>query len=260
MLAITPKALSPDELALYDWQLSVPDVGEEGQARLKGASVLISRVGGLGGVVAYELAAAGVGRLLLAHGGTIRPADLNRQLLMTYDGIGRPRMDVAVPRLRELNPFVEIEAVQEQVSEENAAQLVSQVDLVIDCAPLFVERFAMNRAAVELGKPMIECAMYELEAQLTTIIPGETPCLACLYPEAPPAWTRKFPVFGAVSGTVGCLAAMEAIKLITGIGTLLTNRLLLMDLRTMSFHRTSIARHLDCAVCSNIVHHTNKSE
>lgn len=252
MLSITPITLSREELAIYEWQLSVPDVGVAGQERLKGASVLISRVGGLGGVVAYELAAAGVGRLLLAHGGTIHPADLNRQLLMTHDGIGKPRLEVAVPRLRELNPYIEIEAVSEQVSEENAMRLVGQVDLVIDCAPLFSERFAMNRAAVLLGKPMIECAMYELEAQLTTIIPGSTPCLACLYPEAPPAWTRQFPVFGAVSGTVGCLAAMEAIKLITGIGEFLTNKLLLMDLRTMAFRRTSIYRNHECAVCGGI--------
>ena len=252
MLATSAKTLSPEELALYAWQLPVPDMGETGQARLKNASVLISRVGGLGGVVAYELAAAGVGRLLLAHGGNIQPADLNRQLLMTYDGIGKPRLEIAVPRLRALNPFIEIEALPENITEENAASLVRQVDLVIDCAPLFAERFAMNRAVVQYGKPMIECAMYELEAQLTTLLPGETPCLACLYPEAPPAWTRRFPVFGAVSGTVGCLAAMEAIKLITGIGELLTNKLLLMDLRTMSFQRTTISRNPACPVCGGL--------
>ncbi len=227
MLSIEPKALTPEEQEIYAWQTTVSDMGEAGQARLKGASALISRVGGLGSVVAYELAAAGIGRSVLAHGGIIRPSDLNRQLLMTYAGIGQPRLEIAAPRLRELNPFIEIETVPEQVNEDNAAALVSRVDLVIDCAPLFTERFAMNRAAVAQGKPIIECAMYELEAQVTTIIPGNTPCLACLYPEFPQAWTRLFPVFGAVSGTVGCLAAMEAIKLITGIGNLLTGQLLL---------------------------------
>jgi len=104
---------------------------------LKGASVLVSRVGGVGGAAAYQLAAAGVGRLVLAHAGNVRASDLNRQLLMTHDGIGRPRMEVAPRRLRELNPFLEVEAVAENVSEANVARLVCGVDLVIGAAPLF---------------------------------------------------------------------------------------------------------------------------
>ncbi len=253
MLKITPKALTDEERAIYEWQMWVPGVGEEGQERLKGASVLISRAGGLGGVVAYELAAAGVGKIVLAHGGNVNHSDLNRQLLMTYDWLGKPRVESAANRLRELNPFIEIVAFPEQVKEDNAAELVGQVDIVIDCAPLFVERFAMNREAVRQGKPMIESAMYELEAQVTTILPGETPCLACLHPENPPAWKRQFPVFGAVSGTVGCLAAMEAIKLITGIGTPLAGTLLLMDLSDMQFRRIAISRNPECPVCSSLV-------
>ncbi|MEE3181132.1 MAG: ThiF family adenylyltransferase, partial [Planctomycetota bacterium] len=144
---IEPKSLTDEERAVYEWQMWVPEFGEEGQEKLKGASVLISRIGGLGGVVAYELAAAGVGRLVLAHAGDVKPSDLNRQLLMTHDGLGKSRVESAARRLRELNPRLEIEAVGENVNEDNVARLVESVDLVVDCAPLFEERFLMNREA-----------------------------------------------------------------------------------------------------------------
>jgi len=243
--------LTDEERAVYEWQIWVDDFREAGQESLKGASVLVSRVGGLGSVVAYELAAAGVGKLVLAHAGNVKPSDLNRQLLMTHDWLGKPRVESAERRLRDLNPRLAIVAVGENVSEANADRLVAQVDLVVDCAPLFEERFAMNRAAVAQGKPIIECAMYDLEANIMSVIPGETPCLACLTPEQPPAWKREFPVFGAVSGTVGCLAAMEAIKLLAGFGEPLTGKLLTFDLRTMRFATRRIRRNRQCAVCGD---------
>jgi molybdopterin-synthase adenylyltransferase len=230
----------------------VPGFGEEGQRRLKGASVLVSRVGGLGGAAAYYLAAAGVGKLVLAHAGNVKPADLNRQTLMTHDWIGKPRAQCAARRLRELNPRLEVEAVTENVSEANVDRLVSGVDLVIDAAPMFEERFAMNRAAVAARKPMVECAMYELEAQITTILPGRTPCLRCLYPGVPPEWKREFPVFGAVSASVGCIAAMEAIKLIAGFGEPLAGRLLTYDLRDMTFRTLKVRRDPTCEVCGGL--------
>src|SRR6266536_3037716 len=159
--------LTNADRAIYEWQLSVSGFGEEGQRRLKNASVLVSRVGGVGGTVAYQLAAAGVGRLVLAHAGNVRPDDLNRQLLITHDWIGRPRMDLAPRRLRELNPTLEVLAIAENVSEENVGRLVGEADLVVSCAPLFRERLLMNCEAVRQGKPMVDCAMYELEGQLT---------------------------------------------------------------------------------------------
>ena len=243
------KALSDDDRAVYEWQLWVSGFGEEGQKRLKNASVLISRVGGVGGTVAYHLAAAGVGRLVLAHAGNVRPDDLNRQLLMTYASVGSPRMDIAPARLRELNPFVEVEAVAENVTDANVERLVGKVDLVMGCAPLFSERLALNREAVRQGKPLVDCAMYELEGQVTTILPGRSPCLACLYPEAPPGWRREFPVFGAVAGVIGSLGAMEAIKVLSGLGAPLASVLLLCDLRDMTFRRMAIHRRASCAVC-----------
>lgn len=241
--------LNAEERAIYEWQMWLPGFGEAAQRRLKGASVLISRVGGLGGNVAYQLAAAGVGRLLLAHGGNLRPGDLNRQLLQTHDHLGQPRMDSIVRRLRDLNPRLEITAVPENISDTNAAALVGQADVVVDAAPMFEERFALNRAAVAARRPMVECAVYALEAHLTTFIPGRTGCLQCLVPEVPTDWRRQFPVLGAVSGTAGCLGAVEVVKLLTGLGEPLAGTRLVMDLGTMQFRRLKAPRRADCPVC-----------
>ncbi len=245
------ESLTDVERAVYEWQLWVPGLGEEGQERLKAARVLVSRVGGLGSVVALELAAAGVGTLVLAHGGDIKASDLNRQLLMTHDALGTPRIASIERRLKDLNPRLETVCLGENVTPKNVRELVGQADLVVDCAPLFSERLALNAEAVRQGKPMVECAMYELQAQIFTILPGQTPCLACLTPESPPAWKREFPVLGAVSGSVGCIAAMEAIKVIAGFGQPLAGRMLNYDLRDVRFHEMAIERDPACAVCGD---------
>ncbi|MES2594824.1 MAG: HesA/MoeB/ThiF family protein [Verrucomicrobiota bacterium] len=243
--------LTDTERALYEWQMWVPGMGEEGQRHLKGASVLISRVGGLGGLVALELAAAGIGKLVLAHGGRLKLADLNRQLLQTRSHVGEVRMESIVRRLQELNPDCEIVGIAENASPENADELVDQADIVVDAAPLFQERLALNAAAQHAGKPMVECAMHNLEASVTTFVPGRTGCLACYVPEVPVTWRRQFPVFGAVSGTAACLGAMEVIKLITGLGEPLAGEMLCMDLARMSFRRVKLPRREDCEVCGS---------
>ena len=242
-------SLSADEQSRYQWQMWIEGHGEIGQRKLKATSVLVSRIGGVGGTAAYYLAAAGIGKLLLAHAGPIRPSDLNRQILMTTPALGTARVDSAVVRLRDLNPHVEIETVAENISDENAARLVGKVDIVVDAAPLFNERHAMNRAAVQLGKPLVEAGMYDYDAQVTTVLPGKSPCLACLWPNDPPHWKREFPVLGAVSGTVGALAATEVVKLITGVGEPLAGRLLTMNLRSMEFRTLAIERDPNCRVC-----------
>lgn len=243
--------LTADDRGRYEWQLWVHGFGEEGQRRLKAATVFISRIGGVGGAVAMQLAAAGVGRLLLAHAGDLRLDDLNRQLLMATDGIGKPRIESAVRRLRDLNPHVAVEAMAENVDQHNVERLVGRADVIVSAAPLFEERLQMNREAVRRGVPLVDCAMYELEGRLTTIVPGDTPCLNCLSPERPPNWTREFPVFAAVASSVGSLAAMEVIKIVAGVGEPLTGRLLNFDLRDMTFTTIAIARRPDCRVCGS---------
>lgn len=242
--------LTDEERATYEWQMWVADFGEEGQRALKGATALVSRCGGVGGTVAYYLAAAGIGRLILAHAGNVKHSDLNRQLLMTHAGLGQPRAEQGSRRLRELNPRLEVEVVAENISEQNADRLVQKADIIMDCAPLFEERFAMNRAAVQHKKPVVEAAMYDLDAQLTTIVPGRTPCLACLYPSKPPAWKRQFPVLGAVSGAIAALAALEAIKVLAGFGEPLFGKLLHCNMRDMSFQTVKVTRDPKCSVCS----------
>jgi molybdopterin/thiamine biosynthesis adenylyltransferase len=244
--------LTEEERSVYEWQMWVEGFGETGQRALRSATVLISRCGGVGGTAAYYLAAAGVGRLILAHGGNIKPSDLNRQLLMTHAGLGTSRVASAARRLKELNPRLQVTPLAQNISESNASRLVSEADLVLDCAPLFEERFLMNREAVRQGKPLIDSAMFELEGQLTTILPGRTPCLACIYPTPPVGWKRQFPVFGAVAGTFGALAALEAIKVLTGIGQPLTGQMLVADLGHLTFRKVPLQRNPQCAVCGQL--------
>jgi molybdopterin/thiamine biosynthesis adenylyltransferase len=244
--------LTQEERQIYEWQMWTRGMGESGQKRLKSSRVLISRIGGVGGLVAYELAAAGIGTLVLAHGGAIKHSDLNRQILMTHGALGTSRVECAARRLHDLRPDLDIVSVPENASDSNVAGLVGQVDLVVDCAPLFKERFALNAEAVRQGKPMIDCAMFEFEATLTSILPGVTPCLRCLYPDDPVDWRREFPVFGAVAGSIGCLAAVEAIKIISGVGKPLFGRLLAMDLSSMAIRSLRIGRDPTCPVCGNL--------
>jgi molybdopterin-synthase adenylyltransferase len=249
---MTNLQLSSDERAIYEWQLWVEGFGEQGQLRLKNSTVLVSRIGGVGGTLALHLAAAGVGRLILAHAGELRPNDLNRQLLMSHAGLGQSRVTQAAERLRQFNPHVEVVPIAENVEAGNVDRVVRDADLIASCAPLFQERLLLNRAAVDQNKPLVDCAMYELEAQLTTIKPGNGPCLACLYPEEPAAWKRQFPVFGAVAGVIASLGAMEVIKVLAGLGTPLVGKMLLCDLADMTFRTIALRRNEACPVCARL--------
>lgn len=171
---------------------------------------------------------------------------------MSHAGLGTSRMDQAVARLKALNPRIEIVPEPSNIAEANAARLVGLADVIVDCAPLFAERYLLNRESVAQRKPMIEAAVHELEFHLTVFIPGETPCLRCLYPEPSATWTRKFPVFGAVSGMAGSLAAMETIKLLAGFGETLRGRLLTMDLRNHWMTKPRIRRLPDCPDCGKL--------
>ena len=244
------ESLTEEERSTYEWQIWTEGFGEEGQRRLKNSTVLISRCGGLGSVVAYELAAAGVGRLIIAHGGNVKYSDLNRQLLMTYDWLGKPRIETIKRRLKDLNPRLEIVPLATNLNEEVAEEWVPQADVCVGAAPLFQERFAMNDACVRHGVPHVNCAMFDTEATIATFEGGGRPCLRCLTPELPKYWRRQFPVFGATSGTVACMGAMEVIKLLAGLGQSLKNELVHFDLRYMNFDKIAIAADPDCPVCS----------
>ncbi|MEL7355653.1 MAG: HesA/MoeB/ThiF family protein [Cyanobacteria bacterium J06560_6] len=250
----SPTEFSPTELERYRRQMMLPGLGEAGQQRLKGTTALVTGVGGLGGTAALYLAVAGVGKLILVRGGDLQRDDLNRQVLMTDDWVGKPRVLKAQETLRAINPDIEIEAVCEYVTADNIDALVQQADIALDCAFDFKERDFLNAACVRWNKPMVEAAMNGMDAYLTTIVPGKTPCLSCLFPEKP-EWDRwGFGVLGAVSGTLACLAALEAIKLITGLGEPLLGQLLTMDLARAAFAKRHSYHDPNCRVCGSSSH------
>lgn len=243
--------LTPTELERYRRQMMLPGFGEAGQRKLKDTTALVTGVGGLGGTAALYLAVAGVGKLILVRGGNLKRDDMNRQILMTDDWVGKPRVFKAKETLAAINPDIEIEAICEFVTVENVDSLVRSVDLALDCAFDFNERTLLNAACVRWGKPMVEAAMNDMEAYLTTIIPGKTPCLSCIFPEIP-EWDRwGFGVLGAVSGTLACLAALEAVKLITGLGDPLLGKLLTMDLARAEFAKRRPYQDPNCPVCGD---------
>ncbi|MEC4817377.1 MAG: HesA/MoeB/ThiF family protein [Scytonema sp. PMC 1069.18] len=243
--------LTPTELERYSRQMMLPNFGETAQKRLKSATVLVTGVGGLGGTAALYLAVAGVGRLILVRGGDLRLDDMNRQILMTHDWVGKPRVFRAKEALEAINPDVIVEAVHDYVTPDNVDSLVQSADMALDCAHNFTERDLLNAACVRWRKPMVEAAMDGMEAYLTTIIPGVTPCLSCLFPEKPDWDRRGFSVLGAVSGTLACLTALEAIKLITGFSQPLLSQLLTIDLTRLEFAKRRSYRDRSCPVCGN---------
>ncbi len=248
-----PDQLTDLERDIYRRQIQIPGFGEEAQLKLRNSSAFITRVGGLGGPAALYLAMAGIGKLIIAHGGKLTWSNLNRQLLMAYDHVGKPRIECVPDLFQRLAPHVELVTVGEEVDEGLARELVAQVDIVCDCPPSFEERYALNKACVELRKPMIEAAMYGMEGNLTLIVPGETPCLACLVPEKPYWWqTYGFPVLGAVSAALGCLAAVEAIKYLAGFGETLKGKMLAYDADAMEFVKFPLKRRPDCPICGHL--------
>ncbi|HEY9828262.1 MAG TPA: HesA/MoeB/ThiF family protein, partial [Stenomitos sp.] len=198
------------------------------------------------------LAVAGVGKLILARGGTLRLDDMNRQVLMTDDWVGMPRVFKAQETLQAINPDIEVEAIYDYVTPHNVNDLVRAADLALDCAHNFGERDLLNAACVRWGKPMIEAAMNDMEAYLTTVIPGQTPCLSCLFPEKPDWDRRGFGVLGAVSGTLACLTALEAIKVLTGTGQFLRSQLLTMNLDRLEFTKLRTYHDPNCPVCRSV--------
>ncbi|MBN3943272.1 MAG: HesA/MoeB/ThiF family protein [Nostoc sp.] len=243
--------LTPSELERYHRQMMLPNFGETAQKRLKSATVLVTGVGGLGGTSALYLAVAGVGRLILVRGGDLRLDDMNRQVLMTNDWVGKPRVFKARETLQAINPDIRVEAVHDYVTKENVDSLVQSADIAVDCAHNFTERNLLNQACVRWQKPMVEAAMDGMEAYLTTIIPGVTPCLSCLFPEKPDWNQRGFSVLGAVSGTLACLSALEVIKLITKFSEPLLSQLLTIDLMRMEFAKRHSYHDPSCLVCGS---------
>ncbi len=238
------------EFQRYQRQLMLSGFGIKEQEKLKRSTALVAGVGGLGGTAALYLAVAGIGKLILLHDGPLELPDLNRQILMKDSWVGKDRVFCAQNTLHEINPEVEVQAINDKVRKESISDHVEEADIVLDCRHNFSERFLLNEASVLQKKPMVEAAMEGMEAYLTTLYPGRTPCLACLYPEGRPEWDYLgFPVLGGVSGALGALAAIEAIKVLTGFGEPLYSKKLAFDAEVMEFKKFNLVRSASCPVC-----------
>jgi len=223
----------------------------EHQQRLRNSTALIAGVGGVGGTAALYLAVAGIGKMIFAHYGKLTLSNMNRQILMTHDWIGKSRVVRAKKAIEEINPEVAVEIFDERLSENNIESLLDGVQIALSARPNFQERRILNNACVKKNIPMIEAAMNGMEGYLFNIIPKVTPCLSCLYPDDNPEWEELgFPVLGAVSGNLGCLMSIEAIKLLSGYGKPLLSQMLVINTMSMEFKKFRIYRDANCAVCS----------
>lgn len=247
--------MNDEQLLRYSRQIMLPRFGYEGQQRLLEASVLIVGAGGLGSPAAMYLAAAGVGRLLLADDDAVDLSNLQRQILHAQRDIGRPKVESARERLLGLNPDVEVVALQARIDAQQLQALLAQVDAVVDASDNFATRFAINAACVAAGKPLVTGAAIRLEGQLSVFIPGraDSPCYRCLYREGeePDQTCADNGVLAPVVGVIGSLQALETIKLLTGIGQTLCGRLLVFDGLHHEWRTIRLPKDPHCPVCSS---------
>jgi len=247
--------LRADQKARYRRHLTLPEVGEAGQAKLLSARVLILGAGGLGSPAALYLAAAGVGTIGIVDADVVDASNLQRQVLHTTERIGQPKTESAREALTALNPDVEVVGFAERLTASNADTILRGFDVVLDGGDNFPTRYVLNDACVRLGKPLVHGSIFRFEGQATTILPGQGPCYRCLYPSAPPAELApscaEAGVLGVLPGVIGLLQATEALKLLLGVGTPLVGRLLTYDALAGRFQELTLRRDPACAACGN---------
>lgn len=248
------KPLTPQESARYGRHLTLEEIGADGQQRLKATSVLLIGAGGLGSPLALYLTAAGIGRLTVVEFDRIDESNLQRQILYRTAEIGRAKAEVAVERLRELNPFIRIDSVATRFSSANAAELVAKHDIVADGADNFATRFLVNDACVLGGKPLVSASLLAFEGQLSVFNHQGGPCYRCLYPEPPPPGSvpscAEGGVLGALCGVMGSMQAIEVVKVALGHESL-SGRLLHFDAWATNVETFRIRRDPDCPVCGS---------
>jgi sulfur-carrier protein adenylyltransferase/sulfurtransferase len=246
-------ALSKEEVLRYSRHLIMPEVGMEGQLKLKQARVLCIGTGGLGAPLGLYLAAAGVGQLGLVDFDVVDFTNLQRQVLFGSSDVGRPKITAAADRLRNLNPDIRIDAIEERLSSENALELFRDYDIIVDGTDNFPTRYLVNDACVLLGKPNVYGSIFRFEGQITVFGYPDGPCYRCLYPEPPPPGLvpscAEGGVLGVLPGIVGTIQAAETLKLIIGKGQPLIGRLLLFDALGMKFRELKLRKNPDCPVC-----------
>jgi adenylyltransferase/sulfurtransferase len=247
--------LTPDQIRRYSRHLTLPQVGIEGQQRLREAAVLLVGAGGLGSPLALYLSAAGVGRIGLVDFDDVDATNLQRQVLYTTADVGRPKVELAARRIREINPDVGVDTHAVRFGVDNASDLVDAYDVVVDGTDNFPTRYLVNDACVLRGKPNVYGSIFRFEGQVSVFGAPGGPCYRCLYAEPPRAGTvpscAEGGVLGVLPGIIGTLQATEAIKWILGLGNSLAGRLLLFDALEMRFRELGIRRDPACPVCGD---------
>jgi len=248
-------ALTKDEILRYSRHLIMPEVGTEGQLKLKAAKVLLVGTGGLGAPLGLYLAAAGVGRIGLVDFDVVDFTNLQRQVIHGTSDVGRKKLDSAADRMREINPFVAIDKHEVALASDNALDILRDYDIIVDGTDNFPTRYLVNDACVLLRKPNVYGSIFRFEGQASVFAYEGGPCYRCLYPEPPPPGLvpscAEGGVLGILPGTIGLIQATETVKLILGIGQPLVGRLLLYDALAMRFRELKVRKNPECPVCGD---------
>lgn len=251
---VADRQFSQEQITRYARHFTLPDVGEQGQAKLLDAKVLCVGAGGLGSPVAYYLAAAGVGTIGIIDHDTVDMSNLQRQILHTNDRVGMPKVESAQMTLNALNPDVKVIPINERLSSENVMHLIKDYDVIINGCDNFPTRYLINDACVMAKKTLVDGSIFQFEGQATVFSPDEGPCYRCLFPEPPPPGMApscaEAGVLGVLPGLVGCVQALEAIKVILGAGTPLIGRMIHFDTLSTEIRVLKLRRDPNCLVCS----------
>jgi sulfur-carrier protein adenylyltransferase/sulfurtransferase len=246
---------TPEQLIRYSRHFLLPEVGEDGQAKLLQAKVLMVGAGGLGSPSAYYLAAAGVGTLGIIDNDVVDISNLQRQILHANDRVGTPKVESAKKTLEGLNPDVKVIPYQAKLTSDNIMEIIKDYDLVVDGCDNFPTRYLVNDACVLTGKPNVHGSIFQFEGQATVFYPGKGPCYRCLYPEPPPAEMApscaEAGVLGVLPGLIGVIEALEAIKIILGKGDTLVGRLMHFNTLTMEVNTLKLRRDPNCPMCGD---------
>src|SRR5262244_4350861 len=250
---LVSNALSKEEILRYSRHLIMPEVGMEGQQKLKAASVLCIGTGGLGSPLALYLTAAGVGTLGVVDFDVVDYTNLQRQIIHSTADVGRPKLDSAAEKLKAINPFINLRTFETRLSSQNALELFRDFDIIADGTDNFPTRYLVNDACVLTGKPNVYGSIFRFEGQASVFATEEGPCYRCLYPEPPPPGLvpscAEGGVLGILPGLVGVIQATEVVKLILGKGDPLVGRLLLVDSLGMRFRELKLRKNPECPVC-----------
>jgi len=252
---VANRQFTPEQITRYARHFTLPEVGETGQAKLLDAKVLCIGAGGLGSPVALYLAAAGVGTIGIIDHDVVDLSNLQRQILHTNDRVGMPKVKSAQQTLNALNPDVRVIGFNERLSSENVMRIITDFDVIVNGCDNFPTRYLINDACVMAKKPLVDGSIFQFEGQATVFSPGHGPCYRCLFPEPPPPGAApscaEAGVLGVLPGLVGCVQAVEAMKLILGIGRPLIGRMLHFDTLSAEVRMLKLRRDPNCVVCSD---------